>query len=74
MLRLKDFSGAFVQFLGAIAIHGAFLAFLAALPFLDRSPELDIFKRPLALIGWIVIMAGILLFTVSAILNREFLD
>jgi hypothetical protein len=26
------------------------------------------------LIGWIVVMVAILLFTVSAIINREFLD
>jgi hypothetical protein len=26
------------------------------------------------LIGWIVVMATILIFTVSAIINREFLD
>jgi ubiquinol-cytochrome c reductase cytochrome b subunit len=74
LLRLKIFSGEFGQFLGAIAIPGAFMALLAALPFIDRSPERNIFKRPVALIGWIVVMAVILIFTVSAIINREFLD
>ena len=73
LLRLKIFGGEFGQFLGAIAIPGAFMAFLAALPFIDKNPERDIFKRPVALVGWIVIMTGILIFTVSAILNREFL-
>ncbi len=73
LLRLKIFGGEFGQFLGAIAIPGAFMAFLAVLPFIDKNPERDIFKRPVALVGWIVIMTGILIFTVSAILNREFL-
>jgi len=74
MLRLKIFAGELGQFLGAVAIPGAFMALLAALPFIDRSPERNIFKRPIALIGWIVVMAIILIFTVSAIINREFLD
>ena len=74
LLRLKIFSGEFGQFLGAIALPGAFMALLAALPFIDRDPERNIFKRPIALIGWIVVMVAILLFTVSAIINREFLD
>ena len=73
LLRLKMFGGEFGQFLGAIAIPGAFMAFLAALPFIDTSKERDIFKRPIALVGWIVIMVIILVFTVSAIINREFL-
>jgi ubiquinol-cytochrome c reductase cytochrome b subunit len=47
---------------------------LLLLPFLDRNPERNIFKRPLALIGWVVLTASILLFTVSAIINRSFLD
>lgn len=47
---------------------------LILLPFFDRDPERNIFKRPLALIGWVVLTASILLFTVSAIINREFLD
>ena len=74
LLRLKVFAGEFGQFLGAIALPGAFMALLAALPFIDRDPERNIFKRPVALIGWIVVMVAILLFTMSAIINREFLD
>jgi len=74
LLRLKIFSGEIGQFLGAIAIPGAFMLLLAALPFIDRSPERNIFKRPIALVGWLLVMIGILVFTVSAIINREFLD
>ncbi len=74
LLRLKVFAGEFGQFLGAIALPGAFMALLAALPFIDRSPERNIFRRPIALIGWIVVMATIVIFTVAAIINREFLD
>jgi ubiquinol-cytochrome c reductase cytochrome b subunit len=57
-----------------MAIPGAFMAFLAALPFLDKNSERNIFKRPLALIGWTGIMIFILVFTMSAIINRHFLD
>jgi ubiquinol-cytochrome c reductase cytochrome b subunit len=74
LLRLKVFAGEFGQFLGAIALPGAFMALLAALPFIDRDPERNIFKRPIALISWIVVMASILIFTVAAIINREFLE
>ena len=74
MLRLKIFAGEFGQFVGAIALPGAFMVLLAALPFIDRSPERNIFKRPIALVGWVLVMMVILVFTVSAILNREFLD
>mgnify|MGYP003446494777 CR=1 FL=1 len=49
-------------------------AAIAALPFIDRNQERNIFKRPIALIGWIVVMASILIFTVAAIINREFLE
>jgi ubiquinol-cytochrome c reductase cytochrome b subunit len=74
LLRLRVFAGEFGQFLGAIALPGAFMLLLAALPFIDRSPERNIFRRPVALIGWVVVMLSILVFTVSAIINREFLE
>ena len=68
------FSGEIGQLFGAMVLPGAFMALLAALPFIDRDPERNIFKRPIALIGWVVVMAAILIFTISAIINREFLD
>ena len=74
LLRLKIFSGEFGQFLGAIALPLAFMVLLVALPFIDKDPERNIFRRPIALIGWIVVMATMVLFTVSAIINREFLE
>ena len=74
LLRWKVFSGEFGQFLGAIAIPGLFMLLLVALPFIDRNPERNIFKRPIALLCWAVVMIGIAVLTVSAILNREFLD
>jgi len=73
-LRLKMFSGELGQFLGSMGLPGALGIMLILLPFFDRDPERNIFKRPLALIGWVVLTASILLFTVSAIINREFLD
>ncbi len=73
-LRLKMFSGEFGQFLGAIAFPSLLGVLLIALPFIDRSPERNIFKRPIALTLWVLFMVSILIFTVSAIINREFLD
>ena len=73
-LRLKMFSGEFGQFLGAIAFPSLLGALLVALPFIDRDPERNIFKRPIALTLWVMFMVSILIFTVSAIINREFLD
>ncbi len=74
MLRLKIFAGEFGQFMGAIALPGAFMALLAALPFIDRSPERNIFKRPIALISWTAVLIMIVVFTYAAVINREFLD
>ncbi len=74
MLRLKMFAGEFGQFLGAVGLPGLFMMLLAALPFIDTSPERNIFRRPASLIGWILVMMTILIFTVSAIINREFLE
>ena len=73
-LRLKMFSGEFGQFLGSMVFPGILGVALVLLPFFDRDPERNIFKRPIALIGWVVFVASILIFTVSAIINREFLD
>jgi len=73
-LRLKMFSGEFGQFLGSLLLPGLLGAVLVLLPFFDRNPERNIFKRPFALIGWVVLIVSILLFTVSAIINREYLD
>jgi ubiquinol-cytochrome c reductase cytochrome b subunit len=50
------------------------MGLLVALPFFDRDPERNIFKRPVALISWIAMMAIMAIFTVSAVINREFLD
>jgi ubiquinol-cytochrome c reductase cytochrome b subunit len=73
-LRLKMFSGELGQFFGSIGFPGLLGVMLVLLPFFDRSPERNIFKRPLSLVGWVVLTASIILFTVSAIINREFLD
>ena len=73
-LRLKMFSGEFGQFLGSMLLPGLLGVVLVLLPFFDRNPERNIFKRPFALIGWVVLIVSILLFTVSAIINREYLD
>lgn len=74
MLRLKIFSGEVGQFMGAVALPVLFMGVLVALPFFDRNPERNIFKRPIALISWIFVMAIMAIFTVSAVINREFLE
>jgi ubiquinol-cytochrome c reductase cytochrome b subunit len=73
-LRLRMFSGELGQIVASIVLPGLLGLTLVLLPFFDRNPERNIFKRPIALIGWVVLTASILLFTVSAIINREFLD
>jgi len=74
LLRLKMFAGETGQFMGAVALPVLFMILLVALPFFDKDPERNIFKRPVALISWIFIMAMIAIFTVSSVINREFLD
>ncbi|MBH0194720.1 MAG: cytochrome bc complex cytochrome b subunit, partial [Nitrospira sp.] len=74
LLRLKLFAGEFGQFMGAVALPVIFMILLVTLPFFDKDPERNIFKRPIALISWIFIMAMIAIFTVSSVINREFLD
>jgi ubiquinol-cytochrome c reductase cytochrome b subunit len=65
------FSGEFGEFLGAILLPTLFLMLLAALPFIDRSPERNIFKRPIALTSWVVVMTSIVILTIRAIMFRE---
>ena len=71
---MKIFAGEFGQFLGAVALPVIFMVLLVSLPFFDKDPERNIFKRPIALISWIAIMVFIVLFTVASVINREFLD
>ena len=65
------FSGEFGELLGAILIPGAFMALLFALPFIDRSPVRNPFRRPICLSGWVITMAVIIFFTFRAIQMRE---
>lgn len=60
------FAGEFGELLGAILLPGAFMALLFALPFIDRSPVRNPFKRPIALSGYIITMAVIIFFTIRA--------
>ena len=74
LLRLKIFAGEFGQFLGADCVARRIYGAPGRAALHRSDPERNIFKRPIALIGWMVVMAIILIFTVSAIINREFLD
>ena len=65
------FAGEFGEFLGAIVLPTLFLILLVALPFIDRSPERNIFKRPIALSSWLVLMISIAILTIRAYQFRE---
>jgi ubiquinol-cytochrome c reductase cytochrome b subunit len=65
------FAGEFGEFLGAILLPGLFMALLVALPFIDRNPERNPFKRPFALGSWVVLMVTIVILTIRAIQFRE---
>jgi len=65
------FSGEWGEFLGAILLPSLFMLLLAALPFIDRSPERNILKRPIALSSWIVVMVSIVVLTIRAFQFRE---
>ncbi|MGH7256366.1 MAG: cytochrome bc complex cytochrome b subunit, partial [Nitrospirales bacterium] len=65
------FYGEFGEFLGAIVVPGLFLLLLVALPFLDRNPERNLRKRPLAVSAWALIMISIIVLTIRAIQFRE---
>jgi ubiquinol-cytochrome c reductase cytochrome b subunit len=65
------FYGEFGEFLGAILLPTLFILLLVALPFIDRSPERNIFRRPIALGSWIIVMTTIVVLTIRAIMFRE---
>jgi ubiquinol-cytochrome c reductase cytochrome b subunit len=65
------FAGEWGEFLGAILIPTLFLALLVALPFIDRRPERNPLKRPIAVSGWFITLAVIIFFTIRAIQFRE---
>ncbi|MEW6324648.1 MAG: cytochrome bc complex cytochrome b subunit [Nitrospirota bacterium] len=65
------FAGEWGEFLGAIVLPSVFMLLLVALPFIDRSPERNIFKRPIALSSWIILMASIIFLTIRAYQFRE---
>jgi len=65
------FAGQWGEFLGAILLPTVFLLLLVSLPFIDRSPERNIFKRPIALTSWVVVLTSIVILTIRAIMFRE---
>ena len=65
------FAGEWGEFLGAILLPSIFMMLLVALPFIDRGPERNIFKRPIALSSWIVTMVVIVVLTIRAYQFRE---
>ncbi|HLB94923.1 MAG TPA: cytochrome bc complex cytochrome b subunit [Nitrospiria bacterium] len=65
------FYGEWGELLGAIVIPAAFLLLLIALPFIDRNPERNPLKRPIAVSAWVVIMVSIVVLTIRAIQFRE---
>jgi ubiquinol-cytochrome c reductase cytochrome b subunit len=71
LLRLPMFSGQFGEFMGAIALPGLFVLLLMALPFINRNPERNPFKRPIAMTIVVLMLAGIAVLTWMAIASRS---
>lgn len=71
LLRLPMFSGEFGQLVGSIVIPGLFMLLLVLLPFINRSPERHLAKRPVAIAGWTIVMVSIVVLTWLAIVSRE---
>jgi ubiquinol-cytochrome c reductase cytochrome b subunit len=71
LLRYPIFSGEFGEFVGAILLPGLFLLMLVLLPFLNKSTERNLAKRPIALAAWSVVMISIIVLTWIAIASRE---
>jgi ubiquinol-cytochrome c reductase cytochrome b subunit len=71
LLRLPIFAGEFGEFVGAILLPGLFVALLVLLPFLNRNPERNPGKRPLAMVTYTLIMVSIVALTWWAIASRE---
>ncbi|MEK6683241.1 MAG: cytochrome bc complex cytochrome b subunit [Nitrospirota bacterium] len=65
------FYGEFGELLGAIIIPAVFMLLLVALPFIDRNPERNLFKRPIAVSAWVVVMVSIVVLTIRAFQFRE---
>ena len=65
------FYGEFGEFLGAILIPTVFMLLLVALPFIDRNPERNLFKRPIAVSAWVLVMVSIVVLTIRAFQFRE---
>ncbi len=71
LLRYPIFAGEFGGFVGAILIPGLFILLLVLLPFINKSPERNLRKRPIALTAYTLIMVSIVVLTWIAIASRE---
>ena len=65
------FAGEWGEFFGAILLPSMFMLLLVALPFIDRSPERNILKRPIALSSYVLVMVTIVVLTIRAYQFRE---
>jgi ubiquinol-cytochrome c reductase cytochrome b subunit len=63
--------GEWGEFLGAVVLPVGFLLLMAALPFIDRNPERNLFKRPIAFSAWVFVMVSIVVLTIRAVQFQE---
>ncbi len=70
ILRLPIFAGEWGEFFAAIVVPALFLLALVALPFVNRNPERDLRKRPIAVTVWSLTLIGIVVLTWMAIAAR----
>ncbi|MEJ2182375.1 MAG: cytochrome b N-terminal domain-containing protein [Nitrospirota bacterium] len=68
---LKYFQGPWEP-VGAVAVPGALVAILVLLPFVDRSPEKNPFRRPVAISFAIIVGAVILALSIKGYLSKGY--
>lgn len=67
LLKLPVFAGGFGEMIGAVLLPGAFLLLLILLPFFDKNPSRNPFKRPAAMGIMVLVMGGIIGLTTMSI-------
>ncbi len=70
LLRLPLFAGEMGEFIGGIVLPVLFIGLLMGVPFIDRNPERDVKRRPVAMTLMALLLSGILTLTFMALLEE----